>query len=474
MALAQPLAGGPLLARRPVASRRVRPFTPAIRGSSSRLVARAAEPEAAVEEFTFSLADAKKGNEYQPSDVEAALRFYQGEGDAPGSANSEFVENVFGIEDASFFDDIDNNEAYDDEFIAAGIPEAAPKQQGRARADGGDKGEDEGADGSDPFAAAKALARLQEKEEELLAGELDTVDSDGPARTLTMDSKGPAVWDWMNDLEVEEDDEELSALAGARAKSVSASVLEQLPSDEQVFADLRNANLQEIDTETRDAIEFLLDDFDIENEVKAVPDSMDAAEAVYSVPADADVAFDASDLDELLDADLSVPELEEMAKLEDVDALAAEEPLAEATVQGYLASLKAAKGLTLSDAEVSPLSSHAVAAAVRQPASSGPGRSASLPTALLRSCRGPQQALTARVCSVRCAWPARTHLVPVAHMPAPLRALSPERAGQVHVRRRAGRGGQRGRRGGDHHPRRDCRGGGHPRAVGGGEGHGGC
>jgi small subunit ribosomal protein S5 len=96
-----------------------------------QLVPRAAAPEAEAEteDFSFNLSDARKGNEYSPSDVQAALEYFDGEAAAP-SYNDEFVANPLGMEDASFFDDIDNNEAYEaDEYIVAGIPEAAPKKR---------------------------------------------------------------------------------------------------------------------------------------------------------------------------------------------------------------------------------------------------------------------------------------------------------------------------------------------------------
>lgn len=119
--------------QRPLAgcSLRVKPFTTVSR-SRAAIRVRAAETEAASGDldFSFSLSDAKKNNEYSASDVEAALRFYaDGEGSAP-IADGDFVTNTVGMEDASFFDDIDNNEAYEaDEYVVAGIPEAAPKKR---------------------------------------------------------------------------------------------------------------------------------------------------------------------------------------------------------------------------------------------------------------------------------------------------------------------------------------------------------
>jgi hypothetical protein len=303
----------PKVAAGSISSLRVKPFTRATRsvlGSAPRqqnVVPRAAEPEvAAVEadDYAFSLSDAKKGNEYSAGDVEAALRFYSGEASAVGATNDEFVENVFGIEDADFFGDLDNNEAYDDEFIAAGIPEAAPKQrQGGKRG-----GEGEGAEDSDEIAAAKEAEAMKQIEEQMvLEAELQETGLDKEEEG-NYKAVGPAVWDWMSDIAAEDDDEEISAVASGGARSMAADVMAALPSDEEVFSDLRNANLQDVDVETRDTIEFLLEDFDIENEVKAIPDNV---EEVFSVPefaglGDADVAR----IDALLGADISLPELD--------------------------------------------------------------------------------------------------------------------------------------------------------------------
>lgn len=80
----------------PCSSSRVRPFAPAFSSSRrSQQVARAAEEGAVADpdaeaaaaaeagpaeaEFSFNFSDAKKGNQWQPSDVEAALAYYAGE-----------------------------------------------------------------------------------------------------------------------------------------------------------------------------------------------------------------------------------------------------------------------------------------------------------------------------------------------------------------------------------------------------------
>jgi small subunit ribosomal protein S5 len=126
-------ASGALAASGSVSSLRVKPFTALVRPAARVAVRpRAAAVEGDLD-FSFSFSDAKKANEYTASDVEAALRFYEsGEGSSP-AFDADFVTNAFGVEDASFFDDIDNEDAYGDEYIAAGIPEAAPKQRGRGR-----------------------------------------------------------------------------------------------------------------------------------------------------------------------------------------------------------------------------------------------------------------------------------------------------------------------------------------------------
>lgn len=158
-------AGSSSRVARSCSSNRVKPFTSSVRPQRTpkhqQLVARAAEeeeqaeveveevavlpadePAVAVEDFVFNYSEAKRNNEYQASDVEAALTFYsEGTGDLPYEA--DFVGNPLGIEDAALFDDIDNNENYEvDEYASVGIPEAAPKSKGRGRR--GNQQEEEG------------------------------------------------------------------------------------------------------------------------------------------------------------------------------------------------------------------------------------------------------------------------------------------------------------------------------------------
>lgn len=151
-ALSSKLAKSSTIRQARVSAARVKPFTSA-RQHLARYVPKAAEAEAepapepaaevaveeeavpeaaAVEDFAFNLHDAKRGNEFAASDVDAALRFYaDGQGSMP--YNDDFATNAFvaTLEDAAFFDDLDNNEGYQDDYAASGIPEAAPRRKRR-------------------------------------------------------------------------------------------------------------------------------------------------------------------------------------------------------------------------------------------------------------------------------------------------------------------------------------------------------
>jgi hypothetical protein len=141
----------------------VTPSDGVLGGRCARLSARAAEAEAeapaeeavevdaaelaaaAAADFAFNFSDAKKGNAWQSSDVEAALAYYAEEQFLTGSTalpvEGEFVTNplsayVGGPEDSSWLADVDNNEAYEaDDYALAGIPEAAPKVKRNQRDD---------------------------------------------------------------------------------------------------------------------------------------------------------------------------------------------------------------------------------------------------------------------------------------------------------------------------------------------------
>jgi hypothetical protein len=195
-----------------------KPFTPAFNGSKrvqQQLVTRAAEQDdamlqaeaeaaaqdaaIAVEEFDFNYSDAKKGNQWQPSDVEAALEYYQSEGFLQGSSSmpyeQEFVTNPLsaypgGPEDSSWLADVDNNEAYEnDDYALAGIPEAAPKVKRNQR-------EEEEAENEEELRAAE--------DEKIAAAAFDDVEGlDDEA-----DDNPDAAWNWrLDDGPVYEEEE---------------------------------------------------------------------------------------------------------------------------------------------------------------------------------------------------------------------------------------------------------------------------
>lgn len=147
-----------------VSSLRVRPFlAPKLSGRPQIQKVRSAEPDAepaaavveAVaapresreeDDFEFSYSGAKKNNEYTAKDVEAAMKLYfEGEG-IESDYELDHVSNLTGMEDASFFDDIDNVDGYEeDEYATAGISEAAPKRKQQERkgpAEGNDEGDE--------------------------------------------------------------------------------------------------------------------------------------------------------------------------------------------------------------------------------------------------------------------------------------------------------------------------------------------
>lgn len=209
--LARSTSSSSAAARSASCSSRVKPFTPAVSRSSRRaqkLVARAAEEEtidaeaaaeqqALTDEFAFNLNDAKKGNQWQPSDVEAALAYYEGEKFLQGSTElpyeAEFVTNPLsayagGPEDSSWLQDVDNNEAYEtDDYALAGIPEAAPKVKRNQREDEDDNEEE--------------LRQLEE--EKITAAAFDDVEGFAEEE----EDNPEAAWNWR--LEGDAGDEEV-------------------------------------------------------------------------------------------------------------------------------------------------------------------------------------------------------------------------------------------------------------------------
>eukprot|EP00775_Hariotina_reticulata_P008557 gene8557-8739_t len=202
-----------------------KPFTPAFNGSKrvqQQLVTRAAEQDdamlqaeaeaaaqdaaIAVEDFEFNYSDAKKGNQWQPSDVEAALEYYQSEGFLQGSSSmpyeQEFVTNPLsaypgGPEDSSWLADVDNNEAYEnDDYALAGIPEAAPKVKRNQREEKDAENEEELRAAEDEKIAAAAFDDVEGLDD----GANDNPDAawnwrldDGPVLDEEESSSGSAV-----------------------------------------------------------------------------------------------------------------------------------------------------------------------------------------------------------------------------------------------------------------------------------------
>ena len=264
-----------------VSSLRIKPFTKLAKGVAaprqSRVVRSAevdaevpmeAAPAVAAEqdtEFEFSISDARKNNEYAASDVDAAMRFYS-EGAAEPVHNADFITNQYGEEDASFFDDIDNNEAYDaDEYNIAGIPEAAPKKRR-----GGRRGEGEEVDEDDQIAKGKELDRFKALEDQMVmeAAMEEEYGSDyerSGEGVQMVASQG--VWDWLTDADAspEAGDE----LARSKLATVRRSRIE-MPSDNEVLSGFSTLKLEELDEQTRDMLELIINDDVTEDELKTL------------------------------------------------------------------------------------------------------------------------------------------------------------------------------------------------------------
>jgi len=249
-----------------VSSLRIKPFTKLGKGAAAKqqFRPRAAEvdeapaPGAASDsqdnEFEFSISDARKNNEYAASDVDAALRFYF-EGGAAPAHNEDMITNLFGEEDASFFDDIDNNEAYDaDEYNIAGIPEAAPKKRR-----GGRKGDEEEADEDDNIAKGKKLDEFKAMEDAMVLEAAmeeefgSDYDRNEGGNVQVVATQG--VWDWLTDAEAsaEAGDE----LARSKLATVRRSKID-MPSDNEVLSGFSTLKLEELDVQTRDLLDLII------------------------------------------------------------------------------------------------------------------------------------------------------------------------------------------------------------------------
>eukprot|EP00195_Chlamydomonas_chlamydogama_P012193 CAMPEP_0202899994 /NCGR_PEP_ID=MMETSP1392-20130828/9370_1 /ASSEMBLY_ACC=CAM_ASM_000868 /TAXON_ID=225041 /ORGANISM="Chlamydomonas chlamydogama, Strain SAG 11-48b" /LENGTH=694 /DNA_ID=CAMNT_0049586301 /DNA_START=96 /DNA_END=2180 /DNA_ORIENTATION=- len=341
---------GNKIAANSVSSLRFKPFTKlgkslAPKQQKNLLLTRVAEPEAPAaagaaedQDFDFNYSDAKKNNQYDASDVEAALRYYtEGQG-VIADYDKDFVTNLFGTEDASFFDDIDNNEAYEaDEYIVAGIPEAAPKKRRRGGRDGA-KGE---ADESDEVEQAKELDKMKELEDQMLV-EAALEEEFGSAvdrqDQVQLRADKPGMWDWLTDYseQAAEVDEEL---ANSKLMTVRRSKAE-LPSDSEVLSSFGAFNVEQLDQETRDLLELVVGEDITEEEVKTidvnVDDNVPASEPVAAADMAVLEGLTSKTVEHLAVKDVAMPS---------VPLLMGEEAeMNKSTVESYVASLQQAAG----------------------------------------------------------------------------------------------------------------------------------
>lgn len=310
-------------------------------------VARAVEApaEGGVEQpdLDFSYTEAKKGNVYEPSDVENALKFYfEGAGVAP-PADGEFVSNVFGVEDSDCFSDLDNNEGYEaDEFLAAGIPEAAPKRRRR------DINGDAEADTDD--AGIEALDKLKDAEDQMvLEAELEEMFGKGYNKEDDDLAAGArsGMWDWLADFsEVakERDLAQLSADEGAAAAAAAAAAARRvdgsLPSDVALLSDIARVTREEVPADNADVLDML--------GVSASDGLTD--EDITSLNFEAAMEEDTSDVQPIAEADLAridsllaedVPDFTlDSAVVVSSGPLAVELPSSQAAMDAYLAAIK--------------------------------------------------------------------------------------------------------------------------------------
>eukprot|EP00200_Dunaliella_tertiolecta_P003895 CAMPEP_0202345924 /NCGR_PEP_ID=MMETSP1126-20121109/4943_1 /ASSEMBLY_ACC=CAM_ASM_000457 /TAXON_ID=3047 /ORGANISM="Dunaliella tertiolecta, Strain CCMP1320" /LENGTH=681 /DNA_ID=CAMNT_0048937275 /DNA_START=53 /DNA_END=2098 /DNA_ORIENTATION=+ len=247
-------------------------------------------PKAAAEDTTlenFSLSDAKRANDYSTADVQQALAYYvDGEGSAP-SYDSDFVTNNLGLEDASFFDDIDNNEAYAaDEYVVAGIPEAAPKKRRAERPGRGGSQEE----GDDNLEQAKSIDRMREMEERMVM-EADNEENFGDAaeNQLAPTSTGKlAMWDWLMEANGAELDS--TQLEDARLATKKRSNAAQI-SDKEVASELNAANPDIFeDPDVREYLELFASDDLSEETLKLIGSTDEAEDLPDSTLQDADMA----------------------------------------------------------------------------------------------------------------------------------------------------------------------------------------
>ncbi|KIZ05251.1 plastid ribosomal protein S5, partial [Monoraphidium neglectum] len=303
----------------------VRPFSGS-RVGPGRVVARAAEedeaaaeaPQPAVEaeSFSFNYSEARRGNSYEASDVQAALDYYSGgAGDMPYEA--DFAVNRFGTEDAAFFDDIDNNEGYAaSEYLSVGIEEAAPKTKQRGARDEDEAFEEAVEEFDQERAASAAFEGVEVLDEDLL----DDVDA------------ADAPWSWDAGATAAAP----TAAAGAAGDAEEDSILAQLATID--FEALKDEDVEQRELASM-VVDALGDDLDLvaladsEGEVAAGQELSQAEEAQVDEVLALDAAEPTPELDPAVAAAL--------AELEGEEQAAADAPLPAADVEAYLAALRA-------------------------------------------------------------------------------------------------------------------------------------
>lgn len=292
----------------------------------------AAEQQALAEEFDFNFSDAKKGNQWQPSDVEAALAYYEGEKFLQGSTEmpyeAEFVTNPLsaypgGPEDSSWLQDVDNNEAYEtDDYALAGIPEAAPKVKRNQREEEEDNDEE-----------LKAL-----EEEKITAAAFDDVEGLADEE----DDNPEAAWNWRFEGDAVE---EQVVVAGGKRVADDEAFINSLSLDLGTQDDLALED-KELLTLAWDAAGGNMDDANIDldlveapfEEVELSANDLLSAEERAAIEA---VLSEEVDTSAVLSAASSVPDFTSELSSAAADEAARGPPVSQEAVQEYINALRA-------------------------------------------------------------------------------------------------------------------------------------
>ena len=323
-----------------ISSLRVKPFKAALGPTSRKQLLRAprvAEAEPAVAEETdleFSYTESKKGNTWEPSDIENALKYYfEGAGTAPAT-DALFVQNVFGTEDADFHMDLDNNEGYEqDEFLAAGIPEAAPKRRRKDRGGEEVKEEDE--------SSAEAMDKLKDAEDSMI--ERAQLEEDF-GRQTTRDAgevvaQGKArMWDWLADPSAQR--EVSDVVSDAEADRLVSRADKNLPDDSDIMVDLSRVTKDDLpagDVEVLDLLGFAATDRFTDEDARLL--NFDAAEE-DDLPEVQDISQEDLDrIDALLAMEVEDIELDEDLVV-NVGPIPVESPATQEVLDSYLTYLR--------------------------------------------------------------------------------------------------------------------------------------